>query len=75
MRDKIYLIEKIDFDNMENHIALALHKKIIGYVESIDKAEAIIGQFNITSNKYKSWEMVGQEYYPKFNIIPVSYID
>lgn len=73
-KDKIFLIEQVDFDNMENTSVNAITKKIIGYVDCPSVAQDIVNKLKERSNKYQSWEdkIWGRnEYYPKFNIISV----
>lgn len=67
MDNKIYLIIKHDFDNLENH--QPHYEEILGYAETLSGATASVKTLEITTPKYKGWD---KETYPKFAIKPVS---
>ena len=62
----IYLIKRIDFDNLENHEPE--YEKILGYYKTETEAFNYVSKLAIDTPKYKSY--YGTEY-PIFSIIEV----
>lgn len=68
--DKIYLIIRKDFDNLENHDAERYD--ILGYAETLEHATAIVKALEISEPKYKGWDFgFTNRLYPQFSIKPI----
>ena len=65
--DKVYLIIRKDFDNLENRDAEKYD--ILGYAESVEHATAIVKALEISEPKYKGWDFSWtKKEYPQFSI-------
>ena len=64
--DKIYLIIRKDFDNLENRDTDRYD--ILGYAETMEHATAIVKSLAISEPKYKGWD---KNEYPQFSIKPI----
>ena len=69
--DKIYLIIRTDFDDLENHDPI--RQKTLGYAESAEHATAILKALESSEPKYKGWDFswTNREY-PRFSIKEVN---
>jgi len=56
-----YLIKKIGFDNLENHLSTALYETIVGITETKEQAEKYIAQQK--QHTYQGWD---KNKYPYF---------
>ncbi len=69
MKPKIYLVERISWDDYDNHPTRAPRfVRLLGYVGSRAHAEAIVRR-ETENAKRSGW--AGGEHYPQFNIIEV----
>lgn len=66
----IYIITRVDFDNMENRYADAIAKRVLGYALTEAQANALASKLvqENAGNMRKGWD---RETYPKFEITRV----
>lgn len=68
--DKIYLIIRKDFDNLENRDTDRYD--ILGYAETMEHATAIVKSLAISEAKYKGWDFsLTKKEYPQFFVKPI----
>ena len=61
----VYVIQEIDFDNMENHDPI--YSSLKCYSETQEEAQKIVDILD-GRTKYKGWD---GKYYPQYKIIPL----
>ena len=67
----VYLIIRLDFDNLENSTALAEYSTFLGYKITEKEALEYIKEQETNIKKYKSWD---NDIYPKYKIKKVEEI-
>jgi hypothetical protein len=65
MNESVYMITKIDFDELENRISTALYSKILGYKVTEQEAEEYVREHKTKYDTYRGWD---ENIYPKYNI-------
>lgn len=68
---KIFLVEKISFDNMENQHSDARIRRVVGYARTADAASSYVVREGSKLEHYRGWD---GETYPQFRVTEVEEI-